>query len=125
VGYAQKKECSLRAATMEVRESQHARVFRTWCARFSELTGGGRVTLGERMEMFRELRDVCDVWTRDVREEVDYRRRKLNLEAIPLIGGLLKAVNMHESLVIKDPILRPRKPYAYLLFLNDLLRPPQ
>jgi hypothetical protein len=47
--------------------------------------------------MVKEVQQVCETWKKDVKEEVQYKTRKLNLEKIPLIGGILKALNMHEN----------------------------
>lgn len=123
VRYAQRKKCSLHAAVMEVRESKHASKFREWCARFKSLDNKGRAAAMEQNEMVSELRNVCDIWKKDVREGTEYKTRKLNLEKLPLMGGVLKALNMHEGYAIKDPVISPSARYTYFLFLNDLLRP--
>ena len=47
-------------------------------------------------------------------EGVRFKTRRLNLGHLPIIGGVLKALNMQEALTIKDPILVPRKRYYYL-----------
>jgi len=124
VNYAKLKKCSLRTATMEVRESKNAVKFREWCRRFASLEGQGRAAAKEQTEMVAELKQVCETWRNDVREEVEYKTRKLNLEKIPYIGQVLKALNMHELVTIRDPVLIPKRQYSYFLFLNDLLRPP-
>jgi hypothetical protein len=73
--------------------------------------------------MLAQLNEVCRMWREDANEGVRYKTRKLNLEGLPKLGGVLKAVNMQEALTIKDPILSPKKEHSYFLFLNDLLQP--
>jgi hypothetical protein len=87
------------------------------------LGDGGRASAKEQAEMVKELKNVCEVWKNDVREEVKYKIRKLSLEKLPLVGGVLKSLNIHEK-TIKDPILWPSSKYSYFLFLNDLIRDP-
>lgn len=125
LNYAKRKKCSLYAATLEVRESNNAKRFREWCAKFVSLGFQERAGAKEQIEMLDDLKQACEVWRKDVREEVEYKTRKLNLENLPYIGVVLKALNMHEREPIRDPIVRPNKRYSYFLFLNDLLRPPQ
>lgn len=122
--YAKRTGTSLATATLETRNSKNALKFRRWCARFSSLNDSGRASAKEQAEMVNELKNACELWKRDVREEVEYKTRKLNLEKIPLVGGVLKSLNMHETLTIKDPVLRPSSKYSYFLFLNDLIRVP-
>ena len=50
-------------------------------------------------------------------EEVKFRKRKINLSKIPIIGDLFQAFGV-KKIEIKDPILFPSKPH--LIFLNDL-----
>jgi hypothetical protein len=121
--YAQSKRCTLHEAILEVRESRHAVDFREWCARFLSLEDAGRAGAKEQIEMFGELKNVCETWKKDIKEDSVYKSRKLNLEKVPFLGGALKALNMHEGFTIKDPIIRPTKQNSYLLFLNDLLSP--
>jgi hypothetical protein len=121
--FAKKKQCSLRDATIAIRESKHACAFRNWCSIFASLEEKGRPGAKEQIEMLAQIDEVCRIWRDDVKEGVRYKTRKLNLEHLPIIGGVLKALNMQESLTVKDPILVPRKKYSYFLFLNDLLQP--
>jgi len=125
VTIAKRKRCSLHTAALEVRESKNAVRFRQWCAQLRALEGQGRAAAKEQAEMLDELKQVCEIWRKDVHEEVEYKTRRLNLEKLPLIGQVLKALNMHESVVIKDPVLRPSRRYSYFLFLNDLIRQPR
>jgi hypothetical protein len=118
---AKKKRASLRDAILEVRESKHARDFRNWCSVFVSHAEGGRPGAKKQSEMLKEVDEVCRMWRDDEQEGVKYITRKLNLEHLPRIGGVLKAFNMHETITIKDPVLRPKKKYSYFLFLNDLL----
>ena len=120
VNYAKQRRCSLHTATLEVRESKNAVEFREWCAKLASLKG--RSSFGEQQEMVGKLKDICETWKRSVREEVKYKTRKLAIEAIPYLGGILKAIGVHE-VKLKGPVSMPREPY--FLFLNDLLRPPK
>lgn len=124
LNYAKRKRCSLHTATLEIRESRNARRFREWCARFASLESQGRVGGKEQIEMLDELKAACEVWRNDAKEEVEYRTRKLNLEKIPVLGIVLKALNMHEGKSFRDLILTPGRKYSYFLFLNDLIRRP-
>jgi hypothetical protein len=121
--YAKRTGTDLITATLDTRHSRNAQKFREWCARFSSLDDGGRASAKEQAEMLKELKNVCEVWKSDVREEVKYKTRKLSLEKLPVVGGVLKSLNMHEK-TIKDPILWPSSKYSYFLFLNDLIRNP-
>ena len=74
--------------------------------------------------MLKEIEAVCKIWKKDIKNYVEYRSRELNFEKIPLIGAILKAMNMQE-ITVKDPVIfREIKKNSYLLFLNDLLRKP-
>lgn len=120
---AQRQKCSLLQATAEVRESKNAIAFRKWCAKFASFEREGRPGAKQQVEMLAQLDDVCRIWRSDLKEGVDYKVRKINLEHLPIVGGVLKALNMQQTLTIKDPILKSPPRNAYFLFLNDLLRP--
>jgi hypothetical protein len=122
--YARTKDCTLYEAVLEVRNSANAVRFREWCSRLCAALELGRPGTAQVQEIKREFREVCEAWKKDVGEWVDYRTRKLNLENIPWLGGILKAVNFHEP-KIKDPVLTIDRKTSYFLFLNDLLRPPR
>jgi hypothetical protein len=122
--YARKKDCTLYEAVLEVRNSANAVRFRGWCSHLCEALELGRSGTAQVQEIKRELREVCEAWKKDVGEWVDYRTRKLNLENIPWLGGILKALNFHEF-KIRDPVLTIDRKTSYFLFLNDLLRPPR
>ena len=84
----------------------------------------------EKSEMLDELRDVCEIWKKDVREQVEYRTRKLELAElpVPVLGGVLKALNIHNAISIKYPVFMPSlipQKHSYFLFLNDLVRRPR
>jgi hypothetical protein len=108
---------------MEIRNSVNAIRFREWCSRLRGGINSGRTGTAERQEMQRELQTVCDAWKQDIGERVRHKTRKVSFEWIPLMGGILKAVNCHE-IEVKDPVLAVDRTTSYLLFLNDLLRPP-
>jgi hypothetical protein len=111
--FAKKKRCSLREATLAIRDSEHARAFRNWCSIFASHTEDGRPGAKKQIEMIAQLDDVCRMWRENVNEGVQYKTRKLNLEHLPKIGGVLKALNMQEAFTIKDPILLPKKEHSY------------
>lgn len=121
--FAQKKHCSLHEAILAVRESKHACAFRKWCSVFASHEENGRPGAKEQKEMLAQVEEVLRMWREDGKEGVRYKTRRLNLEHLPIIGGVLKALNMQEAVTIKDPILIPKKRHSYFLFLNDLLRP--
>lgn len=122
--YAKRAGVNLVTATLNTRHSRNAQKFREWCAKFSSLGDGGRASAKEQAEMVKELKNVCEVWKNDVKEEVKYKTRKLSLEKLPVVGGVLKSLNIHEK-TIKDRILWPSSKYSYFLFLNDLIRDPR
>jgi hypothetical protein len=121
--FAKRQRCSLHEAILAVRDSKHAQAFREWCSTFAKHEENGRPGAKEQVEMLAQIEEVCNMWREDVKEGVRYKTRRLNLEHLPIIGGVLKALNMQEALTIKDPILVPKKRHSYFLFLNDLLRP--
>ena len=108
---------------MEVRNSKHASRFRELCARLRSTIELGRSGTADRQELLKELGAVCEKWKKDIKEEVNYRTRKLKLESIPWIGGLFKALNFEPQFA--DPVVVVDRKISYFLFLNDLLRPPQ
>lgn len=124
VNLAKTHRFSLHTAIIEIRNSKNAIKFREWCAKFASLSGQGRAATREKSEMLNELKQVCEIWKKDVREQVDYKSRKLILDHIPIIGGFLKALNWHE-INFHAPRLLPSGKYPYFLFLNDLLRTPK
>jgi hypothetical protein len=124
IRFAQKYKISLLAAAQEIRISKNARNFRGWCQELASAMLSGRATTGAQQKMFEELERVSSAWTADISEGVEYKRRKLNLEKIPIIGELLKGGGMGEW-GVRDPILKPSREVSYFLFLNDLLRPPR
>jgi hypothetical protein len=60
-----------------------------------------------------------------MQEGVQYKTRKINLESVPYIGGILKALDVHELETKLDIVLKPKKDHQYFLFLNDLFRKPE
>ena len=123
LGFAQKYKMPLLRAALEIRNSENAKQFRAWCGRLTAALAEGRSGTQEQQKLLKELRTVTDAWSKDVDELVKYETRKVALDKIPVVGGLLKATSL-ANWKVHDPILEPSKPVAYLLFLNDLLRPP-
>jgi len=74
--YAKRTGTNLVTATLDTRHSRNAQKFREWCAIFSSLDDGGRASAKEQAEMLKELKNVCEVWKSDVREEVKYKNSK-------------------------------------------------
>ena len=124
LGFAQKNQMPLLRAALEIRNSKNAEQFRVWCGRLTAALAEGRSGTQEQQKLLKELQKVTEAWSKDVDEFVKYETRKVALDKIPVIGGLLKATALSDWKV-KDPILEPSKPVSYLLFLNDLLRPPR
>jgi hypothetical protein len=120
--YAKSKRCTLHDAVIDVRNSKHASKFRQWCARLRNSIESGRSGTADRQKLLKELEAVCEKWKKSVKEGVTYRTRKLKLESIPWIGGLFKAINFEPEIL--DPVIAVDRKASYLLFLNDLLRPP-
>lgn len=123
LNYADKHNCEINDAVMEVRQSENAIKFRDWCKNYVALSSKGRSATKEKTALFEEFKKVCETWKNDVKEEVDYKTRKINLESVPVVGGILKALNMNE-VTIKDPVLHTQKKFTYFLLLNDLYRDP-
>lgn len=123
LNYADRNDCEISDAVMEIRQSKHAIKFRDWCKNYVALTSKGRSATKEKIALFEEFKKVCETWKNDVKEEVDYKTRKINLESIPVVGGILKALNMNE-VTVKDPVLHPQEKFTYFLLLNDLYRDP-
>jgi hypothetical protein len=122
---AQRRRISLGTAVLEVRNSKNAKTFRDWCSRlFSLREEGGIGVRNESRRMKAEFTKACETWASDAAEGVDYKTRKISLGDLPLVGKILKAVNMDEFL-IKDPVISSSRNLRYFLFLNDLLRPPR
>lgn len=119
------RRISLHQATLEVRNSQNAWVFPSWCAELFNLgEEGGLRARSESRGMIKDLTRACETWASDVSEGRDYRTRRLRLGDIPLVGKILKAAGMDE-VSVKVPVIIPGEEYRYFLFLNDLLRSPQ
>ncbi|MGL4620822.1 MAG: hypothetical protein ACRCZS_17460 [Chroococcidiopsis sp.] len=121
MSYAAQKVCPIHEAVIEVRQSKNATKFREWCQIYTEASMKGRPGIKEQTELFKEFKNVCEIWQHDIREEVDYKTRKITLEKIPIIGGTLQSLNM-DKLSVRDRVLVPRKNVSYFLLLNDLYR---
>lgn len=124
LGYARKNGLSLLESAIEIRNSKNARSYRAWCKTLSDVTASGRAGRKDLQRILADLDHVCDVWSKDIGEEVDYRTRVITFEKVPMIGDLLKGGGVAEWKV-RDPLLTPARPICDLLFLNDLLRPPR
>jgi hypothetical protein len=121
--FAQKYKISLLTAALEIRGTSNAINFRSWCGRLASALAQGRAGTREQQELLRELHEVTKHWSKDINEMVEYKTRKMSFDKIPVVGAVLKAASM-STWTVRDPILKPSKPVTYLLFLNDLLRPP-
>jgi hypothetical protein len=122
VRYAKKKRCCLAVAVHELRDSPNAKRFRDWTAELVQLTEDNRAGNREAEHRLKDLQRVCELWRNDPDEEVKYRSRTLNLQGLPVIGGVLKGLNMFEKVALPDPVLVINKPHRYFLFINDLYR---
>ena|SRR5215471_2025582 len=111
---AKKNTCRLHQATIDVRESKNAHAFRNWCAQFASLEQNNRPAAKAQIEMLAQIYQVCKVWRDDVKEGVNYKTRKINLEHLPIIGGVLKALN---------PDLSAHKNGTRISFFSTTLRP--
>ena len=67
--------------------------------------------------MLKDIDRLCNDWVEDMKENVVYKKRKLNLSKIPLIGSTFEIFGLKE-IDIKAPILFPQK--SHLFFINDL-----
>jgi len=124
--YAKRKQCSLRDATLEIRQSKHATRFRKWCAEYATCRAEGtRPSLKELERMDADFNAVCEMWKGDEREGVDFKTRVINLEDLPWgIGKLLKAADMAKR-EVHDRVIWVNKEVRQFLFLNDLIRQPE
>lgn len=120
---ARVNKCSLLDATLDLRNSKHARRFREWCSRVQAAQVTGRSGLRELQRLLKGLEDVCEKWCKDVDDEVRHKRRIISLSRLWIVGGLLGALDLHEF-KIRDPVLIGSKKISYFLLLNDLLREP-
>jgi hypothetical protein len=121
INYATRKKCPIHEAIMEIRQSKNATKFREWCQIYTGASMKGRPGIKEQTELFKDFRNVCEIWKHDIKEEVDYKTRTISLEKLPIIGGTLQSLNM-DKLNVRDPVLVPKENFSYFLFLNDLYR---
>jgi hypothetical protein len=99
---------------LEVRGTKHARDFRAWCAELQAALAAGRPGLADAQRLYAELEKACDLWSKDLRDQVAYKRRKLK------ISSVLKLLGVESEFEVKDPILFGGA-FKHLLFLNDLV----
>jgi len=123
LAYAQHHRISLRAAALEIRDSEHARSFRNWCAQLFALKEKGTIAYSALRPMMAELENTCNKWAKgDTLLGVRYDKRKLNFGELPLVGWFVKFFGGLER-EYNDKLMgaEANKPF---IFLNDLLRPP-
>lgn len=103
----------------DIRNSANARRFRRWCQGLQAALQGGFPTLGESNKLLSQLQKACDIWSRDVREQVRYKTRELTLGAqagVAITAGASSAWSV-KDLVLFDLFGQLRE----LRFLNDLV----
>lgn len=108
------RRSELAEQTLEVRDSQHAKEFRKWCSELQRALHAGSVGVEMVQRLHGELEKACEIWSKDVRNHVNYRRRALRITSLKSILGEVEAE-------VKDPILFGGG-LRHLLLLNDLVR---
>ena len=121
MSYAARKKCRVYEAIIEIRNSKNATKFREWCQVYSKAGMAGRPGRKEQVELHKDLVKACNTWKDDIKEDVDYKTRTISLEKLPIIGGVLKSLNMDKA-SFRDPVLAPKTKSTYFLLLNDLYR---
>jgi len=81
----------------------------------------GRPGRKEQVELHIDLVKACNTWKDNIKEDVDYKTRTISLEKLPIIGGVLKSLNIDKA-SFRDPVLAPKTKSTYFLLLNDLYR---
>lgn len=117
--FSKAQNISISESINEIRYSKNGVAFRRY---FADLDGemkslSPRKKLPAQQKLCKELDQLYGEWLNDMNSEVRYRKRKIKLAKIPIIGKILESVGMSE-ININDPIIFPGKPH--LLFINDL-----
>jgi hypothetical protein len=105
----------------EIRNSKNAIAFRQYIQKLDDelkdLTPRKRIEIYQ--PLFRDIDRLCNSWSLDMKNEVQYRKRRISLSTIPIMGKLLDVIGAGQ-IEIKDLILFSDTPH--LLFINDLYR---
>ena len=122
-GFADTQRVNILTAVNEIRESNHAKEFRSWCSEIDvELANAsGRQSILLIQRLLSEIDKVASEWKSDLDEGVKHVSRTISLKKLWGIGPLLEALNL-DTRKIKDPILLSSDTSS-LLFLNDIYRP--
>lgn len=122
-GFAKRSRVNVATAVNEIRESDHARKFRRWCAEIdvelANATGRSSISLIQRL--LSETEKVVSSWRVDLDEGVTHVSRTISLKKVWGIGPLLEALSL-DTMKIKDPFFLSPKTSS-LFFLNDIYRP--
>lgn len=119
---ARHKKATLAEAILEVRYSKNAERFRSWCSGVDDelRANKGRSRVGLLQSHMREVKELAQIWSKDLDSECRFTERTLTLTKIWGIGAVLEFLGL-DTIKVKDPIIESN--HAHLLFLNDLYRP--
>jgi hypothetical protein len=113
---AREEKRSLLDVAKEIRDSTEARSFRKWLAELNKvLASGYEAGVVKAHAELDKLESLVDGWlkTGDVKEGIEYERRKFNIGEIPTIGWIVKMTGI-DSISVNDPILNPNRVYRFI-----------
>jgi hypothetical protein len=112
------KGISIIDSVVDIRESEAAKEFRKWLFQLQCKLCGDTPELLAAARMLKDLQKHADKWadSLDPLEGVVYEKKRLQLEAMPVIGWIFKMAGM-KGPEVKDPIIH-RRPF-YLTFISS------
>lgn len=120
ISFSRKNKISIPESITAIRNTKNATSFRKYCAilenEIKNLTP--RKKISHYQSLLKDIHLNVESWVNDINENVRYRKRKIKLSKLPIIGKLLESAGMHEP-EVKDPILKT----STSLFINDIYRP--
>jgi len=117
--FSRTKKITITESVNELRNSKNARSFRSYFDTLDEELAGlsPRKKLASLQPLFEDIKRLSDAWAIDLHNEVKYRKRRINLTKLPLVGIVFAALGT-PSLEVNDPVLS--EPKDYRLFLNEI-----
>lgn len=106
----------------ELRDSESAKSFRALTSGLMEMMDkpGDKNINKEIQKLINEINLLTKSWNVDMDLNIKYRRSKVNIGQIPIIGSILSIFEDYSSISFNDPLLFHKKPYT--LFLNKIYR---
>ena len=92
LSFSKKNELSISKSIIAIRESKNAKTFRDYFNKLDfELRDlSPRKKIPVFQPLFRDVDRICNAWVEDIDNGVKYRKRKIILSKLPVIGKLFK-----------------------------------